>query len=163
LDGNRRLSPARARCTAALALVAAAAALSAPAASADDSSPDPPSGSSAVDVYRESVPTSSGPRVVDSSVARTVRLGVTVERRLRREGGRDTPTLERIATSSELGAPARRLVPGMARQSSSLPAGWAPSGLLQAGRDVLGLRAVVLAVVLAAGSVWAIVARRRRV
>jgi hypothetical protein len=141
LDDNRRVRRSGVGRAAVLALALCFALIGAAPAVADDSSPEPPSDASAVDVYRESVPTSGGPRVVDPNRGRTVPLPSAIEERLRRDGGSEARALDRIATSADLGAPARgpRSAP-VSESPATMPEGWAPHGLWRAGRDVLELR-----------------------
>ena len=120
--------------------------------------PQPPPDASAVDVYRESIPTSAGPRVVDSDRrGRATPLPPAVQRRLRGEGGRDAALLEHVATSAELGAPTERRVFGTPAPRSDLPKGWVPHGLGSLAQP----RIVVLLAFLVAAAAGGIVLRLR--
>ena len=124
--------------------------------------PEPPPGASAVDVYRESIPTSTGPHVVGSERRRNVSLPPMIERRLRREGGRAASLLQEVATSPDLGAPIARRHAAVRRPPSVLPTGWAPTGLDGIAHDALGGRILVLLALLTAAAASGIGLTRRR-
>ena len=106
---------------------------------ANDLPPEPPPDASAVDAYRESVPTSGGPHVVGVGQVRSAPLSPSVRRRLRREGGANASILEHIATSSDLGAPDARRRAAIAGGETQLPAGWPPRGVWTATGDAVRL------------------------
>jgi hypothetical protein len=75
---------------------------------------------SAADQYVESVPTSRGPRRPGLEKREKASLPASVSGRIEREGGADAAQLEQIATSPDLGAPAKSAVP--ARRTEGAPA-----------------------------------------
>jgi hypothetical protein len=109
-----------------IVLVLLAATLGDDPALANELPPEPPPEASAVDAYRESVPTSAGPHVVGVGSVRSAPLSPAIRRRLRREGGGRASILEHIATSADLGAPDTRRRGAVAGGEARLPAGWAP-------------------------------------
>ena len=64
---------------------------------------------SSVEQYRESIPSSEGPTLPGSGRATSTRLPEQVTQEIAEQGGSDAPTLEKIATKSQLGAPTRAL------------------------------------------------------
>ena len=76
--------------------------------------PPRPGDVSAVDVYRESIPTSGGARPVGSGSSSGIPLSPTARANLEAVGSRGTE-LKRVATSPKLGAPTTRLRPVPAR------------------------------------------------
>lgn len=64
---------------------------------------------SSVAQYRESIPASEGPTLPGATPSTTAPLPAPVTREIEEQGGTDAPTLVRIATRSELGAPNRPL------------------------------------------------------
>lgn len=73
----------------------------------------------AADQYVESVPSSSGPHAPSGGGAKA-KLPPSVGAKLRAQGGGQAPTLRRIATSRDLGAPTQRLH-GHSKASPSIP------------------------------------------
>jgi hypothetical protein len=132
-------------------------ALAAPGVSFADPGPSP-GDLAAVDVYRESLPTSGGSVVIDPGPERLAPLPKRVEERLERAGERGA-VLERVARSSAFGAPQRRLPPRRDRRTPAsapdLEAGH--RNTVAATADVLGeTRLVVLAAVLGALTIAAV-------
>jgi len=130
-----------------VALVALVAAL---AASPSEAAPDPLD-AAAVDVYRETIPTAGG-AVVAHGRETLVPLAPRALRRIRRAGAEAAP-LERVARSSDLGAP-----PPMRYDSVPPPDltenAWSPGGgataVVEAARgDRVGLLGLVLLLVAA--------------
>jgi hypothetical protein len=116
------------------------------AASVDDAAaarrppPGPPAGASAVDVYRESIPTSAGPDFPGSQVRHVVALPRSIDVRVRRRAGKSAGLLERVATSTDLGAPLARsphAAPAREAIGDGIGGGWAPRGLVAAVVDTL--------------------------
>ena len=64
---------------------------------------------SSVAQYRESIPSSEGPTLPGSGPQTSTKLPEQVTREIEQQGGSDAPTLTRIATKSDLGAPTRRI------------------------------------------------------
>jgi hypothetical protein len=138
-----------------------------PAAAAD---PPPDPSDSALAQYVEQIPTSSGPKATSQAGGQAVGqpLSARAESALRTEGGDDASLLEQVATSPELGAPAREPRKGAADATSTPPAPPATSEAvgptestaseLVSGR-VIGLLAILGGVTLGAGL---LAASRRR-
>lgn len=119
---------------------------------------------SAVAQYRESIPTSSGPKLTGTAGGTTRPLPPPVRQTIARETGTSSGLIVKVATSSDYGAPQRQLPatsrgthPGGGDAGSALAA--APGRLVgSAGRSNLpGLVLVLAAVTVGA----AIMARRR--
>lgn len=129
--------------------------------------PEPPPGASAVDVYRESIPTSAGTHFLGSRVQRIVRLPPAIEARVRGGAGKSAELLERVATSSDLGAPpvrSRHAAPASDAVSDELHRGWAPRGIAGAAVDALdgGVGLLVVFAIAIAAAATALLLRRRR-
>lgn len=62
-----------------------------------------------VEQYRESIPSSEGPTLPGSGKATSTPLPEQVTREIEQQGGDDAPTLTKIATKSQLGAPTRTI------------------------------------------------------
>jgi hypothetical protein len=82
----------------------------------------PPDEFSAADQYKESVPTSRGPRVSAVERRRSSRLPPAVSARLDREQGPVATRLEQAATSSRYGAPQRKLESHRRADTPGVPA-----------------------------------------
>jgi hypothetical protein len=140
------------------ALVVAGAALLAPSTAHAGEGP-PPDELAAVSVYREQIPTASGPRVADPSGASAGVPLAAAAREVVRTSGADGKALERAATSPAYGAPDRRLAPADAvGENGVLGAAVEVASGTETGR-LLGLALVLAAVSAALG---AAAARSRR-
>jgi hypothetical protein len=97
----------------------------APAPALGQPAPPPPlPGVPAVDQYREALPTAAGPVAAGQNAPRITPLPLAIERLVSSEGGTDAPLLERVATSSDYGAPpARSRIERPSAGSRSEPAG----------------------------------------
>ena len=93
--------------------------------------PTPPEDLSAVAQYRETIPTSGGARLIGEGPAAGRPLAAQVRKQIQRDGGRDAPLLDALASSPGLGAPLRPL-PQVGSKSAGL------DDVLLSGR-VLGL------------------------
>jgi hypothetical protein len=135
------------------------------AAAARQPPPEPPPDASAVDAYRESVPTSAGTHVVGSRVRRVVPLPPAIEARVRGDAGKSAGLLERVATSSDLGAPPVRSTNAATARGAAgdeLHGGWAPRGAAGAVVDGPAGSVGLLGVFLVAAAGGALLLRRRR-
>jgi hypothetical protein len=113
----------------------------------------PPDELAAVSVYREQIPTASGPRVADPSAASSGGVPLAVEARAAvGKAGADGKALERAATSPAYGAPDRRLAPADAvGENGVLGAAVEVASGTETGR-LLGLALVLAAVSAALGA-----------
>jgi hypothetical protein len=150
-SGHRR------RCA---AVTAATLALLAPPAAGAAERPPRPDELAAVSVYREQIPTASGPRVADTTGASSGGVPLAPDAQAAvREAGPDAKALERAATSPVYGAPDRRLAPAdTAGEEGALGAALEVASGTDTGR-LLGLVLVLAAVSAALG---AAAARSRR-
>lgn len=126
---------------------------------------EPPPDASAVDAYRESVPTSVGTHVVGSRIRRVVPLPPAIEARVRGDAGKSAAVLERVATSSDLGAPlvrSHRTAAARDVAAAEPPGGWAPRGAVGAVVDELAGGVGLLGVFAVAAAAGALLLRRRR-
>src|SRR5687767_5589154 len=103
---------------------------------------------SAIDQYRESVPTASGKRALGERGGVGEPLAPVARARLRASGGADAELLEDLATSPALGSPAES--PSVASQAgpldrSSVSAGGAVAAAAGEDRSVALMLVVVLA------------------
>jgi hypothetical protein len=170
MDGGRNRLPTQSRFGAALLVIAFFAGVTAEdvaSAPRRRPPPPPPPGASAVDAYRESMPTSAGPHVVGSGARRVAPLPPAIEIRIRRNGGKHAGLLEKVATSSDLGAPPVRAVARNAHSHSdrlhegSFPHGLGGAVLDAAGEGPGGARMLVLLGLAVVAAAAAIVLRLR--
>jgi hypothetical protein len=127
---------------------------------ASNGPPHQPPEVSAVDVYRESVPTSGGPKFLGSGSGRSTPLQPAVALRLRREGGNEARILKQIATSSAFGAPDVRLPATAKPRGPAYVDGWAPHGLWAATQAGLGRARILVLLGLLVGSTLAVLCVR---
>jgi hypothetical protein len=163
LDGGSS-SRGRARLAGAVLAVFVVATGAGNASAARQPPPQPPPDASAVDAYRESVPTSAGTHVVGSRVQRVVPLPPAIETRVRGDAGRSAALLEHVATSSDLGAPVVRSHTAAAASAAAAEprGGWAPRGAAAAVVDELAGSVGLLGVFAVAAAAVALLLRRRR-
>ncbi len=164
MDGGSSWSRGRARVVGAVLAVLVLATGADNAIAARQPPPEPPPDASAVDAYRESVPTSAGTHVVGSRVRRSVPLPPAIETRVR-GAGKSAGLLERVATSSDLGAPPVRSHDATAARDAAgdeLHGGWAPRGSAGAVVDGLAGSVGLLGVFAVAAAAGALLLRRRR-
>lgn len=169
-----RTLPGRRRSRVLLFLVAGAALCSNQPASAQGSPPPPLPGDAAVDQYREALPSGAGPVAPGAGKPEVAPLAAPLRERLLVRGGRDAELLERIATSSEYGAPQRtagsdagdalRGRPDRASRGPESRRGNPASAAVTALRDGIGGRVGLLlfALLLVTGSLVAASARQGR-
>lgn len=98
---------------------------------------EPPPESSAVEQYRESVPTSGGARLVGAASERATPLPPTLAERVEQQAGKDAPLLKRVATSSAFGAPRSSDRPDERRPTLDRLPAWTLGDSLRAGGSAL--------------------------
>jgi hypothetical protein len=147
------------------ALVTLAALAPAPAV-AQPSPPPPLPGDAAIYQYREALPTAAGPVAPTAATNRVTPLAAAIQERLATEGGTDARLLERVATSTDFGAPAGPRQPD-AEARPTAPDGLPPASLSRATRaaggalgDFPARLVVVLALILGLALPFAVAARR---
>jgi hypothetical protein len=154
-----------------IAAVVAFAALAPAPALAQGSPPPPLPDEAAIYQYREALPTGAGPVAPGPGTKRVTPLPAQAQAALEAQGGADTSLLERVATSSDYGAPSGP----QTREAGGRPRGVVASPLPDAsfGRGVEAAAAalggenprilVLLAAMLALGGAFAVGARRARI
>lgn len=162
MDSRKLKRPRRARRASILSLATIASLAAVDPAPARNGPPHQPPEVSAVDVYRESVPTSGGPEFLGSGSGRSTPLQPAVARRLRRDGGNDARILKQIATSSASGAP-DVLLPATAKpRGPAYVDGWAPHGLWAATQAGLDRARILVLLGLSVGSTLTVLCVRLR-
>ena len=119
--------------------------------------PPPLEDVSAIDQYRESIPTASGRKATGSTGAAPLApLPATVGERVRTQGGNDAELLTKVATSPAYGAPEPQSPrPRERAASSALPEA------SSSGSGYVPFLVVALAGLAVAGAAFAIARRRR--
>lgn len=144
-----------------LLTIAVALVLGLAAAPAGAAKPPPPiEDVSAIDQYRESIPTAGGPRATGQPGRKSGSLSRTARARIQQQGGKDAELLLRVVTASEYGAPeappSRQVTP--ARTRATLPA---IPGASSGGSGYIAFLGVAFAGVAAVGAAFAVSRRRR--